>query len=64
MSPASLACDRDYGPEAQTIFDSPVPTKLIADMKKRGKGEVYNIWQKAGGNDSGTWSGSVRLDGR
>ena len=25
-------------------------------MKKRGKGEVYNIWQKAGSKESGTWS--------
>jgi hypothetical protein len=54
--PGILGSDRDYSPEAQTIFDSPVPAKLIADMKKRGKGEVYNIWQKAGGKDSGTWS--------
>jgi hypothetical protein len=50
-----LGSDRDYGPEAQAIFDRPVPAKLISAMKTAGKGEVYDIWQKAGGKQSGTW---------
>ena len=51
-----LGSDRDYGPEAQEIFNNPVPVRLITAMKTIGKGEVYNIWQKAGGKQSGNWS--------
>jgi len=50
-----LGSDRDYGPEAQAIFDSPVPAKLITAMKTTAKGPVYDIWQKAGGKQSGSW---------
>jgi hypothetical protein len=50
-----LGSDRDYSPEAQAIFDSPVPAKLISAMKAAGKGPVYDIWQKAGGKQSGSW---------
>jgi hypothetical protein len=50
-----LGSDRDYSAEAQAVFDSPVPIKLITEMKKRGKGLVYEIWQKSGRKESGTW---------
>lgn len=50
-----LGSDRDYGPEAQAVFDSPVPAKLVAAMKTAGKGRVYDLWQQAGGKKSGTW---------
>jgi hypothetical protein len=53
--PGILGSDRDYGPEGQTLFNSPVPTGLIASMKKYGKGPVYDSWQKEGGKESGTW---------
>ena len=52
---ALSASDRDYGPEAQAVFDSPVPPKLVSAMKAVGKGEVYDLWQQAGGKKSGTW---------
>ena len=51
-----LGSDRDYGPEAQAVFDKPVPAKLVNAMKKAGKGHIYDIWQEAGGKNSGTWS--------
>ena len=50
-----IGSDRDYGPEAQAVYDSPVPAKLINSMKKAGKGWIYDIWQRAGGKESGTW---------
>jgi hypothetical protein len=54
--PGIIGSDRDYGPEAQAVFDSPVPAALVAAMKKKGTGFVYDIWQKAGGKKSGgTW---------
>jgi hypothetical protein len=53
--PAIAGTDRDYCPEAQVVFDSPVPAKVMAAMKAAGKGEVYDIWQRAGGKKSGTW---------
>jgi hypothetical protein len=51
-----MGSDRDYGPEGQTIFESPVPAKLISAMKKAGKGQVYDIWQKSGGKEAGNWT--------
>jgi len=53
--PGIVGSDRDYGPEARAEFDSPVPAKLVAAMKAAGKGQVYDIWQQAGGKKSGTW---------
>jgi hypothetical protein len=47
--------DHDYAPEAMAIFNGPVPAKLMSAMKTKGKGEVYDAWQKAGGKESGTW---------
>jgi hypothetical protein len=53
--PGIVGSDRDYGPEAQAEFDSPVPAKLVAAMKAAGKGRVYDICQQAGGKKSGNW---------
>ena len=53
--PGIIGSDRDYSPEAQATFDSPVPTKLIAVMKKARRGEVYDLWQLTSGKESGTW---------
>ena len=53
--PGIMGSDRDYGPEAQAIFDSPVPAKFVASMKKAGKGPVYDMWQKSGSKETGTW---------
>ncbi len=50
-----LGNERDYGPEAQAVYDSPVPAKLMSAMKKAGRGEVYDLWQKAGGKSAGSW---------
>jgi hypothetical protein len=54
--PGILGCDRDYAPEAQAVFNSPVPADIVARMKAIGKGRVYDLWQAAGGKASGTWS--------
>ena len=54
--PGIFGSDRDYGLEAQQVFDGPVPTKIVNWLKKNGKGPVYDIWQKAGGKESGTWT--------
>jgi hypothetical protein len=53
--PGILGCDRDYGPEAQAVFNSPVPAEIVAKMKAAGRGRVYDLWQQAGGKESGTW---------
>ena len=54
--PGILGSDRDYSAEGQAVFDGPVPAKLVSAVKKAGKGDVYDIWQKAGGKTSGTWT--------
>ena len=53
--PGIMGSDRDYSPEGQAAFGSPVPAKVVAAMEKAGKGKVYDLWQKAGGKKSGTW---------
>jgi hypothetical protein len=53
--PGIIGSDRDYGPEAQSVYASPVPAKLISQMKAAGKGRIFDIWQKSGGINSGTW---------
>jgi len=53
--PGIMGSDRDYGPKAQAIFDSPVPAKLVNAMKKAGKGPVYDMWRQSGGKEAGTW---------
>jgi hypothetical protein len=53
--PGIFGSDRDYGPEGQAAYDSPVPVKLVTAMKKSGKGRIYEIWQKAGGKETGSW---------
>lgn len=53
--PGILGSDRDYGTEAQAEFDSLVPAELVTAMRAAGKGQVYHLWQQAGGKESGTW---------
>jgi beta-galactosidase GanA len=53
--PGIVGSDRDYSPEGQAAFNSPVPDKLLRAMQAAGKGSVYDLWQKAGGKKSGTW---------
>ena len=54
--PGISGSNRDYGPEAQAACESPAPAKLFKDMKAAGKGYIYDLWQKAGGKNRGTWS--------
>ena len=54
--PGISGSNRDYGPEAQAACESPAPAKLFKDMKAAGKGYIYDLWQKAGGKNCGTWS--------
>jgi hypothetical protein len=53
--PGILGSDRDYGFEAQAEFEAPVPARLITEVKNRGKGDVYDLWQQAGAKESGNW---------
>jgi len=53
--PGILGSDRDYGPEAQATFESPVPDELVSKMKAAGKGPVFEVWQEAGGKEGGSW---------
>ena len=54
--PGIIGSERDYSPAGQAEFDSPVPAKLLSAMKAKGKGEVYDLWQEAGGKKSGNWT--------
>ena len=53
--PGILGSDRDYGPEGQAAFESPVPGELVAKIEATGQGIVYDLWQQAGGQEEGSW---------
>jgi len=53
--PGIIGSERDYSPEGQAEFNSPVPAALMSAMKAKGKGETYDLWQQAGGKPSGAW---------
>lgn len=50
-----IASDRDYSPEAQTLFDSLVPVELIHRLQTAGKGRLFDLWQEANGYEHGSW---------
>jgi beta-galactosidase GanA len=54
--PGIIGSDRDYSPEAQLIFEKPVPVELIHHLKKAGKSRLFELWQQAGGHEHGSWS--------
>jgi beta-galactosidase GanA len=54
--PGILGSDRDYGPDGQAAFQSPVPTEIISRIKTAGSGKVFDAWQAAGGRTDGSWA--------
>jgi hypothetical protein len=61
--PGIVGSDRDYSPEAQAVFKSIVPAKLMTAMAKSGKGRIYEIWQQAGGKKKGSWAEIFGVEG-
>jgi hypothetical protein len=53
--PGIVGTDRDYSPEGEAIYKAPVPAEFIAALKKYGKGATWDLWQKAGAKETGTW---------
>jgi hypothetical protein len=53
--PGILGSDRDYGPDGQAAFTSPIPSGLVSKMEIAGKGRPFDLWQQAGGRAVGTW---------
>jgi hypothetical protein len=53
--PGILGSDRDYGPDGQADFNSPVPDAFLAKVKAARMGRVYDLWRLAGGKQAGAW---------
>ena len=53
--PGIMGSDRDYGPEAQAIFEGEVPADFLEKLNTAPNSPVYQIWQQAGGKESGNW---------
>jgi hypothetical protein len=53
--PGIIGSERDYGSDGETAFARRVPAKLVSAMKAAGQGDIYDIWQLAGGKESGNW---------
>lgn len=62
--PWNVSSEGDYCREAQISINSLVPAKIFTAMKAAGKGAAYDIWQKAGGNNSGKWTDVFGTAGR
>ncbi len=50
-----LGCDRDYSPEAERAYHSPVPADLVEIMQIAPLSRLHAYWQQAGGWPHGTW---------
>jgi beta-galactosidase GanA len=53
--PGILGSDRDYGPEAERAFQSPVPADLIEILQLAPHSSLYAFWQTAGQQKRGAW---------
>lgn len=53
--PGTLWSDRDYGPEAEAIFNSPVPDALVEAVLATPQSTIHAAWQAAGAKASGSW---------
>jgi beta-galactosidase GanA len=54
--PGILGSDRDYGAEAQAMFEGTVPASLIAKVAVLDSGDVFDAWKAAGARRAGTWT--------
>ncbi len=54
--PGILGSDRDYGHEAQRMFESRVPKEIVDRLPNAPEGDVYAAWYEAGARERGTWS--------
>jgi hypothetical protein len=53
--PGIIGSSRDYSPEALSVYEGPVPAKLVTRIQPSGKGIMFDFWQKSGSNKSGAW---------
>jgi len=53
--PGILGSDRDYGAGGEMEFRGPVPPELMAKLRESRSGPMRDIWQQAGGAESGSW---------
>ncbi|MGZ9585687.1 DUF5597 domain-containing protein [Paenibacillus marinisediminis] len=53
--PGILGCDRDYGPEANAALSGAVPSALLEHVKGLGEGSVWEVLQKNGSKEQGSW---------
>ncbi|MGI6368926.1 MAG: DUF5597 domain-containing protein [Anaerolineae bacterium] len=53
--PGTLWSDRDYSPEAEEVFQSPVPPALVRAIAERPSSPVHATWQACGAHESGNW---------
>jgi hypothetical protein len=53
--PGILGSDRDYGPDGEAAFRSPVPAELIGRLRAAGSGPLFDVWTQAGAKQSGAW---------
>jgi hypothetical protein len=54
--PGILGSDRDYGVQAQAMFEGAVPAGLIESVAGLGSGEAFDAWKAAGARRAGTWT--------
>ncbi len=46
---------RDFGPEAQRQYESPVPQELLQRMKDCPDEEISRTWRECGAKEAGSW---------
>jgi len=53
--PGSIGSDRDYGPDGQAAYQAPVPSELVAALRRAQGGPVHAAWQANGARQEGSW---------
>ncbi|NLT73188.1 MAG: DUF5597 domain-containing protein [Chloroflexi bacterium] len=53
--PGTLWSDRDYAPEAEAIFQAPVPQDLVEAIAAAPESPVHAAWQMASAKKQGNW---------
>jgi len=61
--PGILGSDRDYGPEAQAVYDAPVPAEIVDRMRAAPESAVHAAWQREGAPEAGSWGELYGRDG-
>lgn len=61
--PGILGSDRDYSPAGEAHLFADVPAVLVAHIREKGSGPVWEAWMKQNAPETGSWTDLFGLHG-